>query len=154
MYDVKYLEDGNVKKIATVEDAIAVIATEAFCDHMSCKDCPIRMYEVKKGHNCSDVKDEAENLLAAELCGGTKIDKETVIAVYNRIVEHAPEPKPEPVAETAPDEPASKTCLECLKARRHESGILFCESFGNFTHEDGYCYRFEPSDMIDETACG
>lgn len=137
MYDKKYLEGGNVKKIETALDAAAILVAKCSCGNTHCQECPIRMYEEHKGSGCNTIVDEAMAFLAGDKVG---MDNEEAIEAYNSlmsIVQHE-EPKAEPENED------HGTCACCEYSVAHASGIHFCKAFFNFVHANGYCYRFKP----------
>lgn len=143
MYDKKYLEEGNVKEIATVEDALLILATERICG--SCRECPVRMYEASKGGDCNRTLDKARKFLAKHY--GTDTDKDGWKNVVSKeLCAHLGS------NHTQTDEEACEgTCATCLSSDMHPSGIRFCHSWHNFTHDDGFCYRYK-SDKIEGEA--
>ena len=152
MYDEKYFKKGNIKKIETVEQAKAIMFFYSHCG--GCNTCPIRMFEKNKGNNCGSVKTEAERFLKDN---GVDYDfsKDSVKNVtrghlYNAIESGVYDYTRENTFGVAPATSTKGTCSACLHSQMHASGILWCKSFHNFVHGDGYCYRFSPSDNMEE----
>ena len=154
MFDEKWMDGSTDKPIETVEDAVIIAVARATCNNVdSCKYCAIHMYD-HSNHLCREVSGKAEDVLRAN---GIHLDiddlddedgecvQELVYDYIHKIGAFAGKPKPEP----EPEKPSCDgTCSTCLHSRMHTSGILFCKSFGNFVHEDGFCYRFA-SDKIE-----
>lgn len=131
MFDKKYLGDGNSKEIESEAEAIAILMKDRYCSHIgNCKDCPLSMYEPKEVATCSVVWTKALQFLGIdEHLRGTEI--------FDLLEKKASGRK----------ELCEGTCEGCLHSKEHTSGLLFCESFHNFTHKEGFCYRFEDGKM-------
>lgn len=144
MFDEKYLNTGNVKKIETVEQAKAILAITKICK--GCEECPVRMYEPRKGSSCSEVQKSATNFLKKAGVPVPVVNAKGILAdVYNRIACPTMEESKEATAIS------NRSCAGCMNAELHSSGIYWCKSFGNFVHADGYCYRFVTSAKMEET---
>lgn len=134
MFDEKYTKS-HYKKIESAEDALIICIASALCSGTSCVECARRMYG--KG-DCHIEKRAAEKWLEENGYDGPKKQQ----FVYERLFAK------QPIEET----PAIRkgTCSECGNSEMHASGIRWCKKFSNFVHEDGYCYRFAPSDKMEK----
>lgn len=129
------------KKVETIEDALFVIGCSDKCGSVCCSECGIRLYA--RDGDCDSARDSAREFMMEqafegyrnELTGLRGIDAQSKL--YEIIFERGG-CKPQ----VEPEKSCARTCAECLHSRMHSSGILWCDSFHNFVHEDGYCYRF------------
>ena len=149
-YDPKYLEDGNVKKIESLADAIFIL-----CEHNAqscsgnCRTCAIRMFEKEKGCTCSKVLDDAKKYLRKKLSMSdrkdTPEDFDKLYGVISGASPDIPAPKKEePKKKTKSEKTELKlgTCKKCKKCRKI-GGIPFCYAWHNWTVENGSCFMFE-----------
>lgn len=142
MFDEKYMESHD-KPIDSIEDAMMILLTERNCSGVDCDECAIRMYAksgdcgvvVNKAREFLDIREnplEAQEKIYGALLGGTK-----------KLRRSPPQKSPR----ERPTLVRANTCAGCLHSKMHSSGILFCESFHNFVHEGGFCYRHEHGNM-------
>ena len=132
-YD-EYMESHD-KPMETLEDAILYVTARRTCG--TCSRCPVKLYEA----GCASDRNIRKACdLIRDGFGWDESDDEILKAdtandiLYRTLIEGELKLK---------QEIAIGTCSACLFSRPHTSGILYCESFGNFVHEDGYCYRFK-----------
>lgn len=135
IYDTKWLKESN-KPMETVEDAICYVVGRLRCGN--CPSCPVHLYH----DGCSEhyeVKAKAIKLLA-----GVDIDFSTDEKMYKSI--NAIEGK----CRIGHDQ--TRTCATCNESFDHSPGVRFCRSWHNFTHDTGFCYRYDPVIMEDKAA--
>lgn len=150
MFDEKYMKSHG-KTIDTIEDALMVSGAVARCAGSSCSECAIRMYA--KDGDCDIARKKADKFMkenGEEFDFKLQVPADFVLkqgieaqqALYDELFGHkAPSEEKKAISKG--------TCAECMNAQMHSSGILWCKSFGNFVHSDGYCYRFEQGGECD-----
>lgn len=145
MFDEKYMKSQD-KPLETVEDALAYVFYHLNCSGVACSNCGCAMYGAEDGR-CAKLRRKAGEILGVVFNTNGKAlvnnGEEGQKAVYEAycagkfsVLAAAP----------AKSEETSGTCEACIHSVKHSSGILFCKSFGNFTHADGHCYRYEPKE--------
>ena len=150
MYDKKYLEN-EVKPIETVEQAKAIlIIAELHCG--GCAKCPVRMYETSKGSTCGATKTKARKFLEEHGIDHDEVierarqnPKDVRAEYYDYLVSGSKEESVEQRKQKC-----KGTCAACINSKMHSSGILWCDSFYNFVHEDGFCYRYVDAKLESE----
>jgi len=137
MFDEKYNDfvHNHNKPMDTLEDAIMYLVGKKVCG--SCSLCPAQMYE----DVCSEKWEEAIKI-ATNALGNVSPESEKDIAneiLYTYLFEKKQKANPK-----------DARCDQCAHSFMRECGIRWCKRFGNFVHENGYCYRYEPSDKMEE----
>ena len=105
-----------------------------------CHECAINMYD-HNNNKCIKIRKTAEAFLRKKY-GFDFVGLNAQEFLYNKIFL-------EQTTSDAQEQPKG-TCSACIHSKMHSSGILWCESFGNFVHEDGFCYRFDDGNMEKE----
>lgn len=148
----------QTKEITTQKEALALLAARFNCAGQGCIDCPMQYYYDEE---CSTTMHKLTEKLAplmaqffgvsdAKVFAPHFAKEKPAVAAYDAVMamdipeivlqDQKPEQKDEPKKEGR--------CFTCLMSQMHTSGILWCKSFGNFVHEDGFCYRYK-SDKIE-----
>lgn len=136
------------KEVETLEDALFVMGAFSNCGGTSCGECGVKMYGDEGCHTC---RAKAMNLLLEAVGLEYRLDGDgdggvtKQAELYKALFEEGFSGS---LAKTATH--CSGTCAECQFSQMHCSGILWCKSFGNFVHENGYCYRFASSVTMEE----
>lgn len=138
IYDKKWFEHRS-KPMETLEDALCYVAGRLNCG--DCSGCPVHLYHTgctnSNNHN-KEIARKAMKLLGAD------IDFSSDEKMYASI--NAMEGK----VRTSKQSAKKGTCATCLFSQMHTSGILFCKSWHNFTHDDGFCYRYDGGKIEDK----
>ena len=140
------MKDG---KVESLREATALMLAKFNCAGQDCTKCP--MNRGKNGEedegSCSTNTDRVQKYFE-ETFGAAHFRDATDPAVeaYNFIM-GLDLSKTKKMKQTG-------TCKTCAKRLEHESGVLFCTSFHNFVHENGFCYRYVDGKMDEETTCG
>lgn len=145
------MKDG---KVESTREAIALMFAHVNCHGQDCDTCPMNRGangEEGKGR-CSDNKERVQKFFEETFGAAHFLDaNDPALDAYDFIMNmdlgKAKKEKPK-------EEPKSGTCETCFHSAMHPSGILFCKSFHNFVHENGFCYRYVDGKMDEETACG
>lgn len=120
------------KKIESATEALCVLVASS-CSSVSCSKCFRKMYGT-----CEDAKIAAKAYLGLGRAGSDEdLHRKLFEFIVNGEISFQTSKSPEPEC--------TGTCVNCIHSKPHASGILFCDSFHNFTHDDGHCYRFKPS---------
>lgn len=133
IYDKKWLKNHD-KPMETVEDALCYVAGRMNCGN--CSECPVHLYHI--GCSSPDMRAKAMKILGAD------IDFSSDEKMYASI--NAMEGK----VRTSKQSAKKGTCATCLFSQMHPSGIRFCKSWHNFTHDDGFCYRYDDGKIEDK----
>lgn len=147
MFDEKWMKEGG-KPIESVADVGLILCA---CDNFGCKKCARNMYrpkgvELGGTEACQGVKAEAAKFLGELLGRDVKVEQvELVFALAEAMALEKPKQPGLPCKVI--DTPLEERCSTCTRSKMHPSGIRYCESFGNFVHEDGFCYRYEDGKM-------
>lgn len=146
MFDEKYMKEGG-KEFESLVEALLVLRC---CSGFSCRECYRNMFRdvgtMRGGEEACGVHHKARDYITKITGKNCDNDRELVISSYELIMNKAPKVEIK--------EEGDKTCANCLHSQMHTSGIRFCHSFGNFVHEDGFCYRWKSDKIEVETACG
>lgn len=126
------------KKLDTLEDAVMLRIAAAFCNGTNCDECAAMMYGVA----CRASSQEVFDVLTKNGLYGLDAQK----AFYEAIFHNSLVKKLNGAHKSEPEHQAISTCAHCANSVMHPSGIRWCNSFCNFVHEDGFCYKFEGVD--------
>lgn len=163
------MKDG---KIESYKEMLACLSARICC-RPPCVECPMNRNkngEFVDGMNCSENKRRVDDALKKWLKEkfGLETDNESPRGFFNRImasdIEEAygglfgefgglPLPQKrdsEDAKEWEIPKVCTGTCKTCSRSETHSSGIRWCKSFGNFVHEDGFCYRYESGKLDDK----
>lgn len=136
IYEEKWLKTHD-KPMETVEDALCYVAGRMRCG--VCSECPVKLYTAACGWDSNkELNRKVMKLLGAD------IDFSSDKKVYASI--NAMEGK---VRTSKQSEPKG-TCATCKESFEHSPGVRFCKSWHNFTHETGFCYRYDPVIMEEQ----
>ena len=146
MYDKKWMKSKEDKPIDTIEDALMVIVANLMCAG-GCNKCAMHMYD-HSDSKCGTTKDKAMRFLC-EACGA-EYDKlqessKRVQLVYEQLFVKGVKIS----AKAEPETACKGTCEHCFSSEMHVSGIRWCKSFGNFVHDNGYCYKYAGPDKTE-----
>lgn len=151
------MKDG---KVESLKEAIALILAHDRCNGQDCRCCPMNVD--RNGHpssgecegNMDRVDEYWEKRFGVKYFYKSVHKDDPAREAYDLIIGlGSGKPKEdEPKKEERKEE--AKTCETCLHSDMHPSGILFCKSFHNFVHENGFCYRHDDGKMDEETTCG
>ena len=135
----EWMKGEEDKPIDSLEDAVMILAARQNCDADVCDSCPIHAYD----H--ADNKCAERTVKALAFITGSK---ENVFTYYKsknfrKDLVNASFKKSQELKKM------QGTCDTCLSSQMHPSGIRFCDYWHNFTHEDGFCYRYK-SDKIED----
>lgn len=141
------------KKIETVSEAAAVLSVKSACRRvrsMHCFRCPLTVYEGGEVPACEIVVREAidflmQNIVADDETGKLEPLYKKVCGLGYKGWELPEVIETVQVAMEVPVPNCQGTCSECSR-KKLIGGMVFCQAFHNFTHPDGYCYRYEPVD--------
>lgn len=140
------MKDGKVENL---REAIALIVARGLCERQACSTCPMNVNKDGKPGNreCDNNKRRVDVFLGKRL--GMKYffekgKKDPARIAYDFVMGlDLDKEKPK-------ENPKAGTCATCLFSQMHTSGILFCKSWHNFTHDDGFCYRYDGGKIEDK----
>jgi len=141
MYDKKYLAVGKEKKIQTTSEAAAILVfASRGCHTTECDECPVMMYSETR--SCTEAKAKALTFLSGL---GNIIRFSDALLMFDTVADI----EGDGVCKTVRVEPEG-TCENCAQMKSIGDVMMFCRSFHNLTHPDGFCYRYEPVDKSPE----
>ena len=140
IYEKKWLKTHD-KPMETVEDAICYVAGRMNCGN--CRECPVHLYQAACTNNESRkyLNNKALKLLTGRDINIDFSSDKNMYASINALEGKVVAPK-----QTAP----KGTCATCKESFEHSVGVRFCKSWHNFTHEDGFCYRYKSEEIDDK----
>lgn len=136
------------REVESLKEAIALIVAHDACSSQSCDTCPMnadrngnpgngecggnkrrvdKFWKKRFGVNYFNGRPKDSARAAYDFIMGSDLDKE----------------KPK-------EKPKAGTCATCLFSQMHPSGIRFCKSWHNFTHNNGFCYRYDDGKIEDK----
>ena len=148
--------EAGSKTIESIEDILFINTCRYKCGGTPCGDCGMKLYTTSCVSVDSIVVDWLNEEIGADNDFFERITKgkkglDAQEEAYRAIFEDPLWMPPKKPTFGANEEAGrcEGTCSGCRYSQMHTSGILFCKSFGNLVHEDGFCYRYE-SDKIEE----
>lgn len=136
----EWMKGEEDKPIDSLEDAVMILAARQNCNAGGCDSCPIHAYD----H--TDLKCGERTCEALVFITGSKENVFTYCESRNlrKNLVNAPFKKRQALKKM------QGTCATCLFSQMHPCGIRFCKSWHNFTHEDGFCYRYDDGKIEDK----